>query len=150
MFNPINPRPMKSIKSILLLVVSFALLLSCSLKYTDIAGSYTLGYSYSFSGPGFTGNTYTTNGPTVVITQTDDIITVSSNPGTIDKDDNITITGDIVEAGNQTFNGSLNKDSGVITGTLSGTAQVDIWVGYNYQSYTVSITSGTCTLTPVN
>jgi hypothetical protein len=139
---------MKSIKSFLLLGVSFALLLSCSLKFTDIAGSYTLGYNYSFSGPGFTGNTYTTNGPTVVITQTDDIITVSGNPGTIDRDDNITLTGDIVESGSQTFTGSVNKDSGVITGNLSGTAQMDIWVGYNYQTYTVTITSGTCTLTP--
>lgn len=138
---------MKSIRIFLFLTASAAFIISCSTRYEDIAGEYQMNYNYYFSGPGFTGNTYNTTS-SITITQTDDIISVGGTPGTIDSDGNIAITGDLLTEGTQIFSGSVNKSTGVITGTLSGNAEVEIWVGYYYNTYTVNITSGTCTLTP--
>jgi hypothetical protein len=138
---------MKSIRTLLFLVASAACIISCSLRYEDIAGEYQMHYNYYFSGSGFTGNTYNAT-TAITITQTDDIISVGGTPGTIDRDGNITITGDFLTDGTQIFSGSVDKSTGVISGTLSGSAEIDLWVGYYYSTFTVTITSGTLTLTP--
>ena len=148
MLNQKNLYHMKSIKVFLSLLTASLLVFSCSLGIEDIAGDYRLNFDVSFSGPGITGSSkgYINS---VTVTQDEDIIQVSGNPGTIDKKEQVTFSGDIIMDGSQHLDGELDASSGEINGTLTGTMELEVFNGYSYQTYTVTITSGSCTLIPL-
>ena len=147
MLNQKNFRPMKSLKKILYLLLSSFFVLSCE-KIEDISGAYRLDFNYGFAGPGITGTSEGSR-PSITITQDEDIIQVDGNPGTIDSHNSISFSGDIVVDGTQHFLGNYDPSAGNITGSLTGTAVIDIFTGYSWEIYSVTITSGSCTLTPL-
>ena len=118
-------------------------------EYENIAGKYFLEFEYSFSGGGMSGNSEGSITP-VFINQTGNEIEVRNNPGTIDEDNNVTFSGHIIDNGTQHFEGTYNKTTKIISGSLSGTAIQSFWNGLFMQSVTVTISNGTCKLTPID
>ncbi|MBN2519677.1 MAG: cadherin repeat domain-containing protein [Bacteroidales bacterium] len=118
-------------------------------EYENIAGKYLLEFKYSFNEGGMSGNTEGTITP-VFINQTGNEIEVRNNPGTIDEENNVTFSGHIIDNGTQQFEGTYNKTTKIILGTLSGTAIQSFWNGLFMQSVTVTISKGTCKLTPID
>ncbi len=114
----------------------------------NIAGNYFLEFDYTFSGSGVSGSSYGSIS-SVTITQSGNNIQVRGNPGTIDEENNVSFSGDFIDDGTQHFNGDYNPSTGVISGNLSGNIMIDVWNGLYFQSVSVNIISGTCTLSPL-
>lgn len=132
-------------------LVAFLLLFSCNKEepIENIAGEYSASFYFDFSGAGITGNSEG-NISSLTITQTEGSIVVKGVPGSIDSNNNVTFSGDFLGDGVQNFTGSYNPSNGTISGSLNGTYEIDVWSGYSMQSVTVTISNGTCTLTPLD
>lgn len=125
----------------------FTITVTDVVELADIAGDYLLEFDYSFSGTGISG---TSEGSvsSVTITQSGTEIEVRGCDGSIDEDNEVEFSGDFISDGTHHFDGDYNPSTGIISGSLSGSIAIDVWNGLYMEAVIVTITSGTCTLTP--